>query len=406
MNAIVLMFLAIWPLLINVNVIDFGQGIPKVDVFRLSAMLLVPIVLFYRLMTAQAPQFNRTLGLAALLIAYFAMSLVVRPPGLKVATALGGFFDLYTVPLAMYFVLLNIKLRNPKNLVYAFLTSGLLSAAIGIAEFVARQNLIGPPSMLDNMAYLSTKLYRTNGPFYDIIGYSSIVLLYIPFCYYFFKEKLISPLIGNMSLTILSVGCLASLSRAPAMAFLLIALILLSKLDFKRILKMSFLCTGLILVCYVASGAIFSSTLFTERVSDNTVVVGRFHQYLQCLGIFSSAPILGIGFGQYLEHFHIQIHNSYLRALVEFGIVGFTIYMVFLFSLLFRNMAKIRSLGNQKLLKARLCVAIIALFVANTIDLLNQPHFMFALMMVIFVLDVDYIGASLNGKLKTGRMGR
>ncbi len=392
-RSLIYIFLATWPLLSIITLVDFGKGIPNVDVLRPAALLFLFMTLFYKFLNQKRIILDNIIYLCFIFILYFILNLYIRGSALGFSGGVASLIDLYLVPIIVYFTLINYQEElNPKVLVWSILFSGVLIAGTGIIEFVAGHNVIGLPSRMDVMVeYRTSSIYRTNGPFYDIIGYSGIVLLYIPFTYYFIKEKIIKKYFASACLVLFTLGCLINYSRAVMIALLLVFLILISGRNIKSLLGSFYLFITIVILAYVSSEMITSSKIFTERISNKAHVIGRMEQYWHCLKLFIDRPIFGIGYGMYLKNYSVQVHNSYLRALVEFGIIGFIPYICFIFSIIFRKFKESLTGRNISLLKARLCLVAIVLFVCNTLDLLNNRHFMLALLIIITTFNPEPI---------------
>jgi len=73
-----------------------------------------------------------------------------------------------------------------------------------------------------------------------------------------------------------------------------------------------------------------------KETSEGTLLISRRMQYKLGFKMFLENPIIGIGWGGYLakfqENYHknIEIHNTYLRILVETGLVGFCLFIMFI----------------------------------------------------------------------------
>jgi O-antigen ligase len=389
---LIYIFLATWPLLSIITLVDFGKGIPNIDVLRPATLLFLFMTLLHILLNRKKNITDKIIYCCFIFSLYFILNLYIRESASGFSGGVASLIDLYLVPISVYFTLINYQEElNPKVLVWSIIFSGVLIAGTGIVEFVAGHNVIGLPSRMDVMEYSTSSVYRTNGPFYDIVGYSGIVLLYIPFTYYFIKEKIINKHFASACIVLFTLGCLISYSRASMIAFLLVFLILISGKNIKSLLGGFYLFIVIIILAYVYGETMTGSKLFTERISNKANVVGRMEQYWYCLKLFINRPIFGIGYGMYLKNYSIQVHNSYLRALVEFGLIGFIPYICFIFSIIFRKFKEFLTGGNIPLYKARLCLVVIVLFVCNTIDLLNNRHFMLVLLITIAAFNPDTI---------------
>ena len=298
-------------------------------------------------------------------------------------------FKISIIPLMFYFLIENIgPFCKLKLLVLSVIISGIIISGIGIAEFFAGCNLIGELNT-NNEAKNIENMYRTNGPFPEAIGYSTIVLLYIPFIYYSFKERIISKWLYVLVFFIFSAAMLVTVARASMIAYLLVMLVIVISNDVKVILANIFWSLVIVGSVYCFWGLITESLIFKERLADPGNIIGRWKQYKECLEIFSANPLIGIGYGAYKKSHLYYIHNSYLRYMVELGFIGFFLYMVFILSVILSGLKRVFTKGRYHLLKTRISLVLTVAVVANTIDILNNPYFTFILFSMISVLNLD-----------------
>jgi putative inorganic carbon (HCO3(-)) transporter len=64
-----------------------------------------------------------------------------------------------------------------------------------------------------------------------------------------------------------------------------------------------------------------------EITSGDTSSMGRIYAWIEALYLFRMNPIFGIGAMQFLEYHFITTHNSFVLALAETGLLGFTAYL-------------------------------------------------------------------------------
>ena len=114
------------------------------------------------------------------------------------------------------------------------------------------------------------------------------------------------------------------------------------------------------------------------------------------VAISQEFPLLGVGLGNYVQHFQASepnlsfwryepIHNVYLLILVETGIIGFTLFMAFLFFLLRQAYKKLKkSLELAYVASAILAVSFLVLmFFDHYLWTLQQGTLMLWLMLGI-----------------------
>ena len=99
-------------------------------------------------------------------------------------------------------------------------------------------------------------------------------------------------------------------------------------------------------------------------------------------------PLWGIGYLMYWKTHPLQLHNSYLLILVEFGIVGALFFALYLFSLLGVGLKKSVQLGFY-IFKTRLSILFLVLIVPNTIDFLNNAYFMLSIFTMTAIFNME-----------------
>ncbi len=373
-------FIATWPLLQLIKFGRFGEGFFVLDVIRPFTLLLLMIAIF---LYNKESVINRVFVCWAIFITYFVINIYINGSSITFKEIVRNLITTYMIPLSMYFVIANIgESLNTKKLVNSIQLSGIIVAGIGIAEFIAGHNLIGPENS-------TLKIYRINGPFDEGIGYAYIVLLYIPFTYYCIKEKLISKFLGFLYFIIFSIGVAFELGRAPLIAYLIICFILTLKNDIKSIMINSYLAAIFAIATYLSWDVITNTHLYRDRFANPEAVIGRWKQYKECLHIFASNPIIGIGHEMYKKTHVFYIHNTYLRDLVELGIFGFIFHALFIFVIMTRNIKRLLNAASIHVLKARISFIVIVLIVPNTIDLLNNYFFLLTLFIMLATLDLN-----------------
>lgn len=393
-NILIYLFLTIWPIMDLLNPLIYGLNIKFLGAFtptRIAIFVILNLTLFKCLATRKRLIFDNVCYWSFIFIVLFLFNLFVNGSGPELTTSIGHVISRYGVALAAYFIILNSgESLNHSKTVKAIVFSGLLIAGIGVIEFILGHNLLGPLGNLGLKTTMHGQIYRTNGPFDEAIGYSAIVLLFLPFVYYYFKIGVLKKTFSYFCIVFFAFGCLCNLSRAPAISLIIVTLILLSGKNLKSILINLYIGLILFIIIYLSYDWISTTKLFTTRLSNEATVVGRWEQYLECLKLFFNSPILGIGHDIYLKTHNLAIHNSYLRILVELGIFNFITYIGFIISLIFKNLRISIINKDMYFFKSRLSLIICVLLIPNTIDLLGNSYFTMLLVMMIALMNISF----------------
>jgi len=135
------------------------------------------------------------------------------------------------------------------------------------------------------------------------------------------------------------VSLLLTFGRSGWVAFTLILLIFPVIMRVPSILKISYFLIILILITVIFGGVM--GNYFRIPIFSDLSFQHRLYAEKTALEVFSTSPILGIGFGNFENfvesHFtqrpdysFLVTHNFYLRILAETGIIGFLVFLSFL----------------------------------------------------------------------------
>jgi O-antigen ligase len=262
----------------------------------------------------------------------------------------------------IYLIFSNDKPIFPKKtFIYSFVGLGTLEAILGIYQFLAQKSLglyrIGESHLNSNILGVAkivshgTKFIRAYGTFPHSNILSAFLFTTILFSVYllFISEKKWQKIFFSFAVLINIFALTTSFSRAGLGVTILISVAYLGWLAFSRInLKKTLLIAGLVLIAFVASFATFHQFLFTRAtVTDEAVKQRAFYNHIG-VNIVKAFPWQGIGFGasvlhmqQFspvtLEPWEIQpIHNYYLLAAAEIGIIGGLLFLIFFLRHLFK----------------------------------------------------------------------
>jgi len=201
--------------------------------------------------------------------------------------------------------------------------------------------------------------YRAYGVAPEPTFWASYLLIPLAFLVPYLFSSLRKFWIKKILFFLFFISLILTSGRAGWIGFIVILLISPLILKIPSIMKISYFLITLILITVVFGGVIgnyFKTPLFTDISFED-----RLHAEITALEIFSTNPILGIGFGnfedftqRYLGTPFLVTHNFYLRILAETGIFGFLIFLLFLgflFQTLIKSHAAIRQIKNSEIQK-------------------------------------------------------
>ncbi|WP_164966564.1 O-antigen ligase family protein [Arcobacter sp. AHV-9/2010] len=211
--------------------------------------------------------------------------------------------------------------------------------------------------------YVERAMPRLIGLNFDpnIFVFSSLILFYY---LYFLDNKsiLVYLLLFSISLLIvLTISTAGLISIAIPLflyyfyKFIKFFIIKKYKISIKSIFISIFMILFFFYIFSLISTNEFILNILEKRINNLDSGSGRFEIWSNALILFQEHPVFGIGWYNFLEYNKIYfdrgnyMHNTFLEALVELGIVGFLIYILF-FVTLFIAVVKIQSNKNNKYL--------------------------------------------------------
>jgi O-antigen ligase len=135
--------------------------------------------------------------------------------------------------------------------------------------------------------------------------------------------------------------------------------------------------------------SILSSGAVQQR-TDAATMTQRWGLYNHVLGMIYDRPLSGIGYGNFVRVYGGGTHNSFLQVMVETGLIGIILFIMFVTSLSTANLKESYRLGDSVEMRARLGIIFIVFFVSNTITLLHSPHFLTTLMIILGSINAYY----------------
>jgi O-antigen ligase len=382
---IYLIFLSLWPLLSLVTIVRVDEGLFTLDIIRPLVLILVISVTMMNFFSRNKTKYDSILIVGAIFLVTIFLNIFINGTGRTLREAIRDLFLAYGIPLLTYYWMsnLNIKKSSLKHIINATLFCVIIISGVGLAEFLAGRNLLGSLTV-EGAGFKG--IYRTNGPFHEGIGYSAIVLLFIPYMYYLSNNKFITKKIYFCLSILCAAASLAAFSRATMISMVVVLFILFLRKNVKSVLILFFTSIVAIVLILGTYEHMMSSTIVANRIADPGNIVGRWNQYRDAFNYIFEHPIFGIGFDMYKKGHYYHMHNSFLRMFVELGLFGFIPFIAFCLLIIFKKVKTTIKEKNNILTRTQWSFFIIAFFVGNTVDLLYNAEFLLSIFIITAVI--------------------
>ena len=274
-------------------------------------------------------------SLVGAFLLYVAASLLAGPldgPWSDRASAISSLFAVFMTGVLTYIAARSVlRGRSPYPVLAAMLVSAVLASAIALSQSSGAEGLFGVLAVQGDVPN------RVTGPFADpnyFGAYLAAATTLGVACAVIARSRKLKIAILALS-AVAGVTLVLTLSRGA-----LVALIAgLTTLAFTRGRKVGLAAVATILLVGVVAWPLFaeqrygsSSGLAGAGVSSQLEDSGRTGAWLAGLEVFQSSPLIGIGWGRFVEEASsgIAAHNWYIAVLAETGIVGFLLWMLFI----------------------------------------------------------------------------
>ncbi|MBO8157759.1 MAG: O-antigen ligase family protein [Bacillaceae bacterium] len=220
-----------------------------------------------------------------------------------------------------------------------------------------------------------------------------LILSLIPFLFFLLSNT--KSKINKIGLVIILINVLLTLSRGGyiAIAFGIFIYIILS--PFKEKIRLISISIFWLIISLFTTRIFFNinilsliSSRFNAIFEDNAT--GRFEIWVNGIELFKKNPLFGIGafnFRQYNLYFFGDghyMHNTLLEILVEGGLIGFSLYLLFLVAI-FRNIIKLYNL-NRKYSYIIATYFSVIISMMNISVLINEFILLFFVLVTFFVI--------------------
>jgi len=337
------LWLVTQPLLERYLNISLGAGIPDLSLSRLclalvSLFLLARTAVGYRRMRP----FNR-FDLLAFLWMVGMMQAGAR--GLYGINSMQSTFDLYCIPILVYFAVKNLvtSQQSVRLVLFAVLIVAVYSAIYAFYESTTGNVLFAPPAS-DKHAfrfYTDSGLRILRGIWQSNTNFGRVFVMAIPILFYFYLKAPSSfrKIFFAICLVLVLGGLYLTYKRAAWLAMIVVVVVM--QFFYPQFRRLS-------IVLLIVAGA--ASVLNWDRISDSAVYTDRINsQYStseartqgweHALEFWSASPLVGHGFQQYRNlaraagYRDQAIESEHLEILVSAGLAGFLPYVGMLLSM-------------------------------------------------------------------------
>lgn len=280
-------------------------------------------------------------------------------------------FARYVTPVfvaVIAFNLFNSEKEYSKAIKYLLVAALILAFFALIQVLFDLQTLFSPGNKYEP--------YRASATFQNANGLAIFLVLTIPHLLYGISRELIPKKVGWISIAIVIIGIICTVSRKGMItAWLVLFLYFILKKETKKIIMLSLVT---VVAAAILSGSMLVSQRFTEQKIESQFA-GKKVLVMAGVNMFLKNPILGLGYQGYSENYSqyfkrryisepkkYDAHNMYITVLVNYGLLGFFIFMtIFIYPLYiaFRTLKK----GSSKYSKdaSILCIVSIVPFMMN-----------------------------------------
>ena len=314
----------------------------------------------------------------------------------------------YVVPFLIYFFVKNLVTNEQEiRKIFIFFTIfGLYLGLTGIFEMFRLDFLVFPEYIMDHK--IGIHWGRARGPFVQA-GVNAMVISMIIFMSFYLlqlEKKKWAKFFIFVSLISMLVTLVLTYSRGSWLSFLLASLFVIR---FFPSLRKAFIFFSVVVfliiavqismnqfqIKHVQEGQQFFSRLtveeaVTERLTSTTSIFSRINVYATAGRMFLAKPIFGFGYNKFKEEqseyfvpiegipFNItegiSMHNMYGMILMEFGLIGLSLYLYILIYFIKINIKLYRLLPHEGFLSKNFMIIIGGVFIIYLTNMFTKDY--------------------------------
>jgi O-antigen ligase len=323
---------------------QFGEGLPDLSFRLLISFLLVLFFMLDLAIMRYRPSFNKWLGFilcySVLAVAGVSWSLHSYDKTMMVAIY-RDVFMLLVVALCAF------RVFQEKNNMYLYMkcmaVTGLITGLLSTLQMIY--------APFASMAFggQMAELERVTGIFSNPNGMAIFLVFTIPCTIFCIERGKLNRFLGYTILVCIFSGIICTVSRkgvaTAALSFVIFHF-------FSRNYRKVFIA---MLVAFFAALVLSGISIYSERFSENRFrksFEGKWELMQAGLKMFVKNPIIGLGHDGYRDHYReyfpwsprqkYDVHNMYVRTLVNYGSIGILFFMGIFFVPLYLALKRIR----------------------------------------------------------------
>jgi len=321
------------PLLEGYLNISLGAGIPDLSLTRLC-MASICVVLLARaaIRLYQLQSINKFDILAVAFMIGMAQS---GFRGSRGASSFQNVFDLYFVPVVVYFAVKNLvsNRRSVHLILFAVAIVALYSAVYAFYESITGNVLFA--SEVHKFYFYESGLRVLRGLYGSNTGFGRVFVMAIPILFYCFLKTSSSSqkILFAIWLALVFGGLYLTYKRAAWLAML--AVVFVMQFFYPQFRRLFIVLLVIVIVAMAFNwDSITTSTVYTDRInSKSSTVEMRTGGWKNGIEFWSTNPVVGIGFHNYWQsadeagYSDKGLENEHLEILVSAGLLGFLPYV-------------------------------------------------------------------------------
>jgi O-antigen ligase len=308
------------------------------------------------------------------------------------------FIALYLIVLVFFLVGRFLTTKLEINQIEKIISrTGFIGVIISLVYYFIGIIASGMNFYGSNIDYFGLTIDRSTPRLTGVASNDPNILVFYFTLYFFFTITNLSERVNKVGFMLVSLSIILTFSRGAylAIAFGLIILFITSN-RIKTKIKSITITIGFVSILYLLGNRVplnpinYITNRFSNLLTD--AWSGRLGIWSNAMNTFLNNPVFGIGINSIreynLENYmrSVYVHNSLIEVLVETGIVGISLYMIFWFLLL--RTANILSKKQKK--TKYLLVTLLAIFLQmNTLSILYNEGFYFVIIL-LFRYSVEY----------------
>lgn len=362
-------YIILYPLLSTFS-ISLGKGIPDIS-FNRAAVLIILAAVLLRTYFGKTNLKSRThVELWMLIFCFLAtVSMFLNYNTDQFTKNMLFFMDSFIIPFLLFFLAKNLfsKEEHIIQLMKVLIILAIYLSIIGIYEQITWHDLFPVTYSPDVPEYVrglrideESGILRVNGPFGlpETFGVVTAMILIVlsynisPRNHHSNTNHLLRWL-SIFVMPLLGVGLYFNMLRGTWLGAFAGIISRYNILKGQR-LKIIMSITIIVLLAWVGSEKIQSTTVYRARISNVQTFYARVATYKSAIAMFLDNPIFGVGFNNFVNTYEShnylktfrgissvkEAHNSYLRLLAENGILGFSAF-IFILGYLFIYVIKL-----------------------------------------------------------------